>query len=103
MVPQRRLPQRESSRQLDVNPDRRNHGQLFLSWAAILQQALRSLPLSGLQYDASGNVTQQSLQSALKNIISTSGMYSTDTGLVIASTFPITSAQYQSIDDFVKS
>src|SRR5689334_7712819 len=41
MVPQRRLPQRESSRQLDVNPYRRNHGQLFLSWAAILQQALR--------------------------------------------------------------
>src|SRR5262249_52348591 len=61
--------------------------------------AIRSVPLSGLQYDSAGNVTQQSVQSALDQVVGSSGLYSsnTDTGMVIASVFPITQPQFDTI------
>ena len=55
------------------------------------------MQLTGLQYDSSGNVTQDSLKLSLDTIFDTSGLYKTDTGVAIVSTFPITSSGYQNI------
>ena len=59
--------------------------------------AIRSLTLTGLEYDSSGNVTQQSMQSALDQVFGSSGMYTSDTGMAIASTFSISQQQYDTI------
>ena len=65
--------------------------------------AIRSVPVSGLEYDATGNLTQDSLHSALDQVFGSSGLYKSDTGMVIASAFPISPQQSDAINSFIQS
>ena len=66
--------------------------------------SIRSLDLSNeVQFNLSGNVTQQSVQSALGQVFGTSGMYVADTGMVVASAFVLSQQQADAMRTFINS
>ncbi|MEZ5690848.1 MAG: tandem-95 repeat protein [Rickettsiales bacterium] len=60
---------------------------------------MRQLTITGtMQFDSSGNIMESSLKSALDQVFNTSGLYTTDPGMVAATPFAISDTQFNIID-----